>query len=139
MHLFYQWDKVKQALDYLMTGKGDLHKRLGKAWDCMGEPFHHNQLPAELQPVYIRLAAEMERLISIDGGSLTDADRAKEAKVAMWVLRFFQYLTEFRAEKAPKFKMRVEDILDESTGPGFVEVGPGGISTGQALSNEEDK
>lgn len=132
--LAWQWGRVEQALDYLMTGEGDLHKRLWKAWDRMGEPFHHNQLPAELQPVYNRLAAEMERLISIDGGNLTDADRAKEAQVAMWVLSFYRYLTEFRAKKDPNMRMHAKDILDSRSGPGFVQVGQDGILTGQVLS-----
>jgi len=126
--IFWQWDRVEQAIDWLMTGDGDLHYRLSRAWGRMGQPFHSDRLPAELRPVYGALEGEMRRLTSKSRDDLSEQDRTEEAQIAKSVLRFYRYLTEHRAMTDPTHRLSAEDIMKKD-GPAMLIVGPSPCAT----------
>ena len=111
--LFWHLDRVGQAIDWLMSGDGDLHSRFFRAWNAMGEPFHVEQFPKDLRPVYRELEAAMGKLVAKERDALTAKDSEEMARLAKCVLKFYQYLIEYRFEKDPDDRITAEEIMKD--------------------------
>lgn len=110
-NLFWQWDRVRQAIDWLMSSEGDLHYRLGRAWQAMGEPFQVHELPTELQPIYRQLEVNMRNIVLKNRSELTPDDIAIEETLPKYILNLYRYLTEHRAFNCSGAKILAVDIL----------------------------